>query len=873
MRSPSISGPFLRNGPLTIRGYIPTNSPTVAVLVLNLNGQRHLNACLPGLEAQVYPNREIIVVDNGSTDDSIPFVRREHPSVRVVEMGRNAGFCGAYNHAVRMVDADWVALLNNDTRVEPDWLSELVAAADRHRASVVASRMLDWDGARIDFVGGTTSFEGHSWQIDHGKPAHESSDERELLFACGGSMLASRSAFLDAGGFDEDFFAYFEDVDLGWRLSLLGHRIVLAPKAVTYHRLHGTSGSLAIAQRLRLYERNALAMLVKNFDDASLARAFPAAVALSLHRALERAGVDPHRFVLGGPRPPGVVGLPAPAAAHLIALEDLGRWMPALMAKRAAIQQRRRRSDRELAPLFGDPFRLHDVGDRYVAAAQALIADFGLEAIFGVSLGGATAPPLPKQIAEPLSGRRESLTSGRGGALAPPSSQFDPPAAPRIEVGPDFPTVSIVTPTMLGPVHLPAYLGALAEQDYPSDKLDVVIVNNGARDIDSLVARGGVRARVLTPGRNLGFAAANNLGVAEASGRFVAFLNDDTRADRTWLTRLVDVARRRSAAAVASHVVDWDGLLVDFAGGSVNFEGKGFQDFVNAARTAVPLDERPVLFANGAAMLVDRKTLLDAGGWDEETFAYYEDVELGWRLWLLGHEVWFAPEAVVHHRHHGTSGRWPEPPRARLLERNSLRMIYALLDMETLSRALPAALLLAADRAFLQTALHRGGEHEALVAAALPAPTLGERARAALRARGARRDLPIAVNLQRVGVRGLAGAARDTLLRRTGVTATPASREMYFIEHGRQGRELDGRQDALPADAAARLLGIHDFLRDLRALSARRATIQSRRRRSDAEILSRFGGNWLSPVPSAYQPLHDELHAALVRALNLQRSW
>ena len=99
-------------------------------------------------------------------------------------------------------------------------------------------------------------------------------------------MLIARDAYLDAGGFDRDFFAYFEDVDLGWRLSLLGYRTVLAPAAVTYHRLHGTAGRIAFAQRLRLYERNALAMIYKNYEDESLRRVLPAAIALSLLRGL-----------------------------------------------------------------------------------------------------------------------------------------------------------------------------------------------------------------------------------------------------------------------------------------------------------------------------------------------------------------------------------------------------------------------------------------------------------------------------------------------------------------------------------------------------------------------------------------------------------
>ncbi|MCA1584381.1 MAG: glycosyltransferase family 2 protein [Acidobacteria bacterium] len=199
--------------------------PTVAILVLNLNGREHLRACLPGLEAQVYPNREIVVVDNGSTDDSIDYVRRSHPGVRVMALGHNRGFSAAYNAAVAAVATEWVVILNNDTRVEPAWLHELVAAAERHGASAAAARILDWDGRRIDFIGGQTSFNGHSWQTDHGHAVVDVPAERELLFACGGSMLVLRRAFLEAGGFDEDFFAYFEDVDFGWRLSLLGHRM------------------------------------------------------------------------------------------------------------------------------------------------------------------------------------------------------------------------------------------------------------------------------------------------------------------------------------------------------------------------------------------------------------------------------------------------------------------------------------------------------------------------------------------------------------------------------------------------------------------------------------------------------------------------
>ena len=196
------------------------SAPAIAVLVLNYNGRDHLATCLPSLEALTYPNRTLVVVDNGSTDGSQEFVARAHPGVQVQAIGRNLGFAAGYNFAVHESAAEWVAILNNDTRVAPDWLDALAAAAVRHDATVVASRMLDWDGERVDFDGGLTSLEGHSWQVHNGDPASVPVAERPLLFACAGAMLVRRDAFLDAGGFDEDYFAYFEDVDLGWRLWL-----------------------------------------------------------------------------------------------------------------------------------------------------------------------------------------------------------------------------------------------------------------------------------------------------------------------------------------------------------------------------------------------------------------------------------------------------------------------------------------------------------------------------------------------------------------------------------------------------------------------------------------------------------------------------
>ena len=165
------------------------SSPSAAVLVLNYHGIDHLRTCLPTLERMDYTNAQLVVVDNGSRDGSAEYVRSHHPAGRVIELGRNRGFTGAYNAAIGAVSAEWVALLNNDTRVDPAWLTELVAAAARHHAAAAAAAIVDWDGSRVDFVGGLPTFIGHSWQIDYGQPVGREYPERQILFGCGGAVM------------------------------------------------------------------------------------------------------------------------------------------------------------------------------------------------------------------------------------------------------------------------------------------------------------------------------------------------------------------------------------------------------------------------------------------------------------------------------------------------------------------------------------------------------------------------------------------------------------------------------------------------------------------------------------------------------------
>jgi GT2 family glycosyltransferase len=673
-----------------------------------------------------------------------------------------------------------------------------------------------------------------------------------VLFACGGSMLIDRSVFLDAGGFDEDFFAYFEDVDLGWRLNVLGHRVALAPNAVTYHKVHGTAGRWAFAPRLRLYERNALAMIYKNYSAPALARVLPAAIALSYARTLPHLGLDPQDYVLGR-TPPAINRIPARVVSALIAVEDFATGLPKLSAKRAWIQQRRRRPDHELFPLFIEPFRLHEPG-RYEEIAHALIEAFDIRSLFA---------------------QRECEPTHRSTIAVPETIATAPFVAPAA----GDPRVSIVILTALGPTNLRACLTSIAGQDYPRECCEVIVVDNGsAEDPSPAVAQWYPGARVIRNAANLGFAVANNIGARAASGDFVVFLNDDTRVAPGWLRAMLATARAQHAVCVGARILDWDGEHIDFCGGSVNFEGKGFQERFGYPTDRCVTREAPILFACGAAMLIDRRMFLDLGGWDEGTFAYYEDVELGWRLWLTGHSVWLTPHATVYHLHNGTSGRWALAPRLRLYERNALRMLFTHLEEDTLARVLPAALILAVDRAMLRTAVHRGFDPSARIRRQRfgrlrhrAAPRrIAWLVRHGLSQQGARKELGVRTNLQRVGVRGLANAAlyvaKEVL---TGSFGSHGARLAYLMEHRPQSASFDAHVEAVPPAAAAELLGVRDFIDSLPELAARRAWLQARRRRRDAEILSRFGRWWLSPTSAMRQEAHTELTEDLIDALGI----
>src|SRR5439155_3544217 len=186
--------------------------------------------------------------------------------------GRNRGFTGGIAAGLATSKARTVIFLNNDAVPEPGWLAALVRAMDEAPEDVVSvgGKIVDLAGQRIDFIGGLLTFDGHAFQNGFRMPLgarEEPAAGADLLFACGGNMISRRDRLEVLGGFDDDYFAYLEDVDFGWRTWIAGQRAVYEPRAVVRHASSATSDRLGNFERGVLFERNAMQTAIKNFED------------------------------------------------------------------------------------------------------------------------------------------------------------------------------------------------------------------------------------------------------------------------------------------------------------------------------------------------------------------------------------------------------------------------------------------------------------------------------------------------------------------------------------------------------------------------------------------------------------------------------
>lgn len=234
-------------------------TPRVTVVIPNWNGERHLAECLDSLRAQSFRDFDVVVVDNGSTDSGVQLVCASYPEVRVIESGSNLGFAGAVNLGIRGSAADLIILLNNDTRADPEWLAELVVAADRHpEASSFASLMvLHRDPATVNAAGDSFRM-GLGAAVNRGlrEPVGRYREPAWVFGACAGASMYRASFFATVGLFDEQYFLMHEDTDLNMRAQLLGLRCLYVPTAVVAHKLGATIGTMPSRSSLSMALRN-----------------------------------------------------------------------------------------------------------------------------------------------------------------------------------------------------------------------------------------------------------------------------------------------------------------------------------------------------------------------------------------------------------------------------------------------------------------------------------------------------------------------------------------------------------------------------------------------------------------------------------------
>ncbi len=228
----------------------------ITVIIVNWNGRKFLPECLEGLRRQVYRDFSVILVDNGSQDGSTVFVSEHYPEVRIVALADNRGFAAANNVALRTVETEFVALLNNDAVPDPLWLKSLVEALEEHpQAGLAASKMLLYDRREmIDRAGDGYTKAGAALLRGRGLSA-DGHGMREWVFgACAAAVLYRMAMLHDIGFFDEDFFLLYEDVDLSFRAQLKGYACLYVPEALVYHKssssiVHDSSRSVYYGHR------------------------------------------------------------------------------------------------------------------------------------------------------------------------------------------------------------------------------------------------------------------------------------------------------------------------------------------------------------------------------------------------------------------------------------------------------------------------------------------------------------------------------------------------------------------------------------------------------------------------------------------------
>jgi GT2 family glycosyltransferase len=254
-------------------------SKKVAVVILNFNTREFLQKFLPSVTKTSYPNTEIVLADNASTDDSVQFVKENYPQVKVIVLDKNYGFTGGYNRALKQVEADYLVLLNSDVEVDPHWIEPMLNLIESNPSiAAIQPKLLAWHQKdTFEYAGASGGFiDQYGFPFCRGrvfeyleKDQNQYNDDRQVFWASGAALFINAKLYHSIGGLDEDFFAHMEEIDLCWRLQNAGHEVWICPESIVYHVGGGTLQKTN--PRKTYYNfRNGLILLLKNLPSNKL---------------------------------------------------------------------------------------------------------------------------------------------------------------------------------------------------------------------------------------------------------------------------------------------------------------------------------------------------------------------------------------------------------------------------------------------------------------------------------------------------------------------------------------------------------------------------------------------------------------------------
>lgn len=238
----------------------------ISVIIPNYNGEKIIDGCIQSLLQQEYKDFNIIVVDNNSTDDSVKIIEEKYPSITLIKNNENLGFAAAVNIGIKVSKSDFVALLNNDTEVDTKWLGNLysVVSKDDKIFSASSKMIRFYERDIIDDAGDQYNLLGWSYKRGDGAAIEKFSKNKVVFSTCAGAGLYRRKVFEEIGYFDENFFAYLEDIDVSFRGNIHGYKNVYVNDAIVYHMVSATSGSRHNEFKVKLASRNSIYLIRKN---------------------------------------------------------------------------------------------------------------------------------------------------------------------------------------------------------------------------------------------------------------------------------------------------------------------------------------------------------------------------------------------------------------------------------------------------------------------------------------------------------------------------------------------------------------------------------------------------------------------------------